>query len=187
MYTGHIAIALGARGLKRDLPLWVLVLSTQACDWLEITLRWSRLDLQSEVYSHAFPFVLVGAAGAAAAVWLWKRSSGAALTVLIIYLSHPLADYITSSKPLWFGGANMGLLITDHPTADFVIQGLLCIVGVILYSRSSSSTRGSRISAVLMLIPLLTLQALSDVTLSARAHGRSFQHATTNAVMGPLR
>ena len=158
--------------------MWVLVLAAQACDWVEGILRWAPLGLPAELYSHAYPFVVVAAAVAAAAVWLWKRSSGAALTILIIYLSHPAADYITGFKPLWNGGDYMGLRMVVRPAADFFIQGMLCLVAVVLYRRSLLPERRGRATAVVLLLPLLALQALFDAT-HARAARRARSPKTT--------
>jgi len=167
MYTGHVAVALGARGLRRDLPLWVLVLAAQACDWVELSLRATGMRGTASLYSHAYPLVLVAALAAAALVWIWKRSLGATLTVLIVYLSHPAADYVTGFKRLWLGGPRVGLAMTNRPSVDFVVQGMLCVVGAALYWRSLPQARRHRLSAALPLVVLLSLQGLSDLVLVA--------------------
>src|SRR5215207_5190368 len=111
MYTGHVAIALGVRGVRRDLPLWVLVLAAQACDWVELIVHPFTWRTVTEVYSHAYPFIIGPAVAVAVAVWFWKRSASAAVTVLLVYLSHSLADYVTGYKPLWLGGPDLGLRV----------------------------------------------------------------------------
>src|SRR3954466_15410710 len=135
MYTGHIAIALAARGVRRDVPLWILVLATQACDWVELIVHPFTRRTVTEVYSHAYPFVVVTALALAGIVWVWKRSASAAATVLLVYLSHPFADYITGFKPMWLGGPNVGLEVIQRPAVDFLVQALVCIVGVGIYWR----------------------------------------------------
>src|SRR5262245_18729198 len=109
MYTGHVAIALGVRGVRDDLPLWALILVSQACDWVQFPLDPVTPRPLPDLYSHAFPFVAVGAAAVAAAVWLWKRSVPAAAIAAALYLSHPFADYVTGFKPPWLGGPSLGL------------------------------------------------------------------------------
>jgi hypothetical protein len=165
MYTGHVAIALAARGVRRDVPLWVLVLATQACDWVKLIAYLFTRRTDTEVFSHAYPFVIVAALAVAAAVWLWRRSVGAAATVMAVYLSHPLLDYVTGNKPLWLGGPNMGLGVIDRPAADFVVQGLVCLLGCAIYWRSLPVTRRRHVSAVAPLLLLLTLQGFSDLRL----------------------
>jgi hypothetical protein len=63
-----VAIALAARGVRRDVPLWVLVLATQACDWVELIAYPFTWRTGTEVYSHAYPFVVAAALAVAAAV-----------------------------------------------------------------------------------------------------------------------
>ena len=92
MYTGHVAIALAVRGVRDDLPLWSLIAISQACDWVEFVAHSRTPNVPEDLYSHAFPFVVIGAGAAAVAVWLWKRSASAAATALALYLSHPLMD-----------------------------------------------------------------------------------------------
>ena len=162
MYAGHVAIALGARGVRRDLPLWVLVLAVQACDWVELATHRLTPPGAPDLYSHAFPFVMVAAMIAAGVVWVWKRSTGAAVTVLVLYLSHPFADYFTAHKPLWLGGPSVGLDLIDRPLADFIVQAALCVIGAALYRRSLPPARRRRIAAAAPLVVLLVLQALAD-------------------------
>ncbi len=167
MYTGHVAIALAARRLRTDLPLIVLVFASQACDWVEIVARLFVSRALAEVYSHAFPFILLAASAVAVLVWLRLRSVGAALTVMAVYLSHAAADYVTGLKPLWSGGPSVGLQLVERPVADFFVQASLCVVGVALYSRSFPAGRARlrRLAIALPLVLLISLQALADVVL----------------------
>src|SRR5262245_41301024 len=128
MYTGHVAIALAVRGVRDDLPLWSLIAISQACDWVEFVAYPRTPDLASDLYSHAFPFVLIGAGAAALAVWLWRRSARTAMIAMALYVSHPLLDCVTGFKPLWLGGPSVGLGFIHRPVADFVTQGLVCAI-----------------------------------------------------------
>ena len=165
MYTGHVAIALAVRGARRDLPLWVLVVAAQACDWVEFIVSPITPPSRPDFYSHAVPFVLLPAAVAAAAVWRWKRSAAAAAVVLAVYLSHPFFDYVTGFKPMWLGGDDVGLALIGKPAADFVVQAAVCVVGFAFYWRSVPPARRYRISAAAPLLLLLGLQGLSDARL----------------------
>jgi hypothetical protein len=42
----------------------------------------------------------------------------AAATVMMVYLSHPVLDYVTGNKPLWLGGPSMGLGVIQRPVAS---------------------------------------------------------------------
>ena len=168
MYTGHVAIALAARGTHRDLPLWVLVASAQACDWVEILFDSSAGRVRSELWSHAYPFVLIAAGVAAVLVGIWKRSPRAALLVLAVYLSHPFADLVTGYKPLWAGGPPLGLRFIDRAVADFVVQSFFCIVGWAIYSRSLRLGAARRMLIVAPLVALIMLQSVSDLVVYVR-------------------
>jgi len=165
MYTGHVAIALAARAVRSDPPLWVLVLASQACDWVEFFTYPFTPPRQTELYSHGFPFVLIAAGAAAVAVWSWRRSTPAAATVLLLYLSHPLVDYVTGFKLLWLGGPPVGLLMIYRPVADFVTQAAMCVLGFAIYWRSLPEARRRQLSAAAPLVLLLALQGVSDLRL----------------------
>lgn len=183
MYTGHVGIALAVRGVRDDLPLWALIAIAQACDWVEFVVYPHTPGTPSDLYSHAFPFVVIGAVTAALAVWLWKRSARAAAIAMALYLSHPLLDFVTGLKPLWLGGPSVGLGFIYRPMADFVTQGLVCAVGVAVYCQSLPPARRRQIAAVAPLVFLLALQAASDVRLEwlkrRREHRESIQRELT--------
>lgn len=164
MYAGHVAIALGARGLRRDLPLWILVAASQGCDWVELVVHRMTPRSSPDVYSHAVPFVLIPAAIMAVAVWGWKRALGPALTVLAVYLSHPLADLVTGVKPLWLGGPHLGLGFIERPIADLVAQTVVCVLGFVVYQRSLPELRRRSIVAFAPLVFLLGLQGAGDLS-----------------------
>jgi hypothetical protein len=171
MFTGHIAIALAARRARSDLPLWTLVLVSQACDYVERLARPFTTRFDASVYSHAFPFVVIAALATATLVWVWKRSLGAPLFVLALYLSHPVADCVTGFKPLWWHGPLVGLHFVDRPGADFAIQGGMCLLGWAIYLGSLPPARRRQLVALAPLMFLLALQGLSDLYLRAHGHG----------------
>ncbi len=168
MYTGHVAIALAARGVRRELPLWTAVLAAQAPDWIETILGGVGRRASAELWSHAFPFVLLGAGAAAIIVMFWTRSRGAALATFALYVSHPLADLVTGHKPLWLGGPPVGLWFIDRPVPDFVVQSLLCVLGWVLYRRSLPPHVRRRLIAAVPLVALLALQGVSDLVVFVR-------------------
>ena len=168
MYTGHVAIGLAARGARRDLPVWVAVLAAQAPDWIEVICGGLGAGASAQLWSHAFPFVVLGAGAAAILVRLWTRSTGAALVTFAVYLSHPLADLVTGYKPLWLGGPPVGLRFIDRPIPDFVVQGSLCLLGWLLYRRSLPSHVRRRVIAAAPLVTLLAVQAVSDLVVFVR-------------------
>jgi len=168
MYTGHVAIALGARAARRDVPLWILVVAAQGPDWVERLLGDMRWYESAQLWSHAFPGVLLAALGLAAVVALWKRSAGAGVLVLAVYLSHPILDLVTGYKPLWLGGPDLGLSLVQRAIPDLLIQGSLCVAGYFAYSRTLQGSRAHRALRLAPLVLLLSLQTLSDVVVAGR-------------------
>ena len=168
MYTGHVAIALGVRGIRRDVPLWVLVLAAQAPDWVEVMCGGLGTRERTQLWSHAFPFVLIGAMAAAGIVRSWTPSSSAALVTFAVYLSHPLADLITGHKPLWLGGSPIGLQLIDRPVPDFIVQSAVCVLGWVIYRRSLPPRVRGRLVAAAPLVTLLALQGVSDLVVLVR-------------------
>ena len=167
MYTGHVAVALAARATRRDLPLWVLVAAAQGCDWVEVVFDVAGAGADSSVWSHAFPFVALAALAVGALVAVWKRSLGATLLVVAVYLSHPIADLATGYKPLWLGGPPVGLHFITRPVADLVVQGSLCVIGWVIYLRSLPPHRW-RLLTFAPLGLVLSFQAVSDLVLYLR-------------------
>ena len=165
MYTGHVAFALAVRGMRDDLPLWTLILVSQACDWVEILAHPITPRANPDLYSHAFPFVVAGGVAAAAAVWFWKRSARATTIVLALYLSHPLLDFVTGIKPLWVGGPPVGLGFIQRPAADFVTQAAVCALGFAVYRRSLPRAVRRQVAIAAPLVLLLVLQGMSDLRL----------------------
>ena len=186
MYTGHVAVALATRGVRRDIPLWALVLAAQACDWVELVVYPFTPRTTNDVYSHAYPFVVIAAPAVAAAMWLWKRSVSAAVTVALVYLSHPLLDYVTGYKPLWLGGPNMGLEVIQRPAADFAVQALVCVVGFAVYWRSLAPTRRRQTVSMAPLLLLLVLQGLSDLRLESNRRRRERRRERLSHCERPL-
>ena len=168
MYTGHVAIALAARGVRRDLPLWVAVVASQAPDWVEVICANLGAGATAQLWSHAFPFVVLGAAVAAIIVRLRTRSPRAALVTFVVYLSHPLADLVTGHKPLWLGGPPIGLWFIERPVADFVVQSAFCVIGWVIYRKSLPPHVRGRLIAVAPLVTLLALQGVSDLVVLVR-------------------
>jgi hypothetical protein len=171
-------MALGVRGLRGDLPLWTLVLAAQGPDWVAAGVAPFATRQSTALWSHAFPWVLVPAGFAAALCWAYKGSLVASLTVLLVYLSHSLLDYVTGYKVLWVGGPRIGLLIVEKPGQDFFIQALLCLVGWALYRHSLAPGIRRRWLCILPLAVLLSLQGFADLVLGS-AHRRLVQAFTS--------
>lgn len=167
MYSGHVAIALGAHGLRREVPLAILVAAAQGADWVQLLSAPFGTRVESALWSHALPWVLIGGLAAAVLTWWWTGSVVSAVVVCTVYLSHPIADYLTGFKALWIGGPRVGLLLIERPAIDFAVQAALDMIGWGLYWRSLPPLRRRQASCLLPLLLLLSLQGLADLVLAS--------------------
>jgi multisubunit Na+/H+ antiporter MnhE subunit len=94
---------------------------------------------------------------------LKTRDLTAASVVAGVILSHVLLDWVTGYKPTWPGGPMIGLGLYSRPVADFIVEGLLIGMGVLLYGRTLPSRQRQWIDVSIMLGALLALQLGIDV------------------------
>ena len=165
MYAGHLGIALGARGLRRDAPLWLLVLATQACDWVQI-IGCIALPTDSAMLSHSIPAVVALAFLFTLAGLVATRSPAAALAIAATAVSHALADYITGNKPTWPGGPTIGLSLYDRPVADAFVETVVVMIGWLIYRRSLEPQARSRWLTWLLLVALVGVQLIGILKLA---------------------
>ncbi|HEX6536604.1 MAG TPA: metal-dependent hydrolase [Gemmatimonadaceae bacterium] len=174
MYTGHLGIALAAKGLRSRVGLWVLVAASQGCDWADAVAwaighqdprssRWLAFDgWTAQMASHSVPSVLVLAIVLAVLYWATARDGRGAALVAVVTLSHVPADYVTSVKPTWPGGPRIGLSLYAHPAADFLLEAAIVCGGWLLYRRSLPTPRAASRVAWLALVALVALQLAAN-------------------------
>jgi hypothetical protein len=165
VYVGHLGIALGARGLRRDAPLWLLVVATQACDWVQAVGCVAAPDA-SAMMSHSIPAVAVLATICGLVAFGWTRRRGVAVVIAATAVSHALADYVTGDKPTWPGGPMIGLSLYDHPVLDVLLETLVVVVGWSLYRRSLDPRARSRWLTWLLLVLLVGVQLAGIVKMT---------------------
>ncbi|MEO5590097.1 MAG: metal-dependent hydrolase [Gemmatimonadaceae bacterium] len=167
MYAGHVGIALGAHGLRRAVPLWLLIIASQLPDWTDAALCLSGIRPEVPgMYSHSLPAVLVLAAIASGAFFAFSRDWEGILLVAAVVLSHVLMDYVTGIKPLWPGGAMIGLQLYHAPAIDFVIETVVVIAGWFLYRPTLDQDRRSTAPVFTLLGALLAAQLAADIFMS---------------------
>ena len=158
MYLGHVGIALGAKGLRRDIALIVLLVAAYAPDWVDAGLCVMGAYDPRGIFSHSFTAVALLGTVAVAAYYLYARDLPGSLLVLGVVLSHVVLDLITGFKPTWPGGPMIGLGLYRHPLADLVIEGAIIVIGVVLYKRTLPSRSRPWIDVAAMLVTLLVMQ-----------------------------
>jgi hypothetical protein len=156
MYTGHIGIALGAKGIQKHLSLWLLCLAALMPDLIDFSAQLVRSD--TSLWTHTLPGMIASAAIFFAAGWIVTRSVILGVVTGIVACSHVLADLLTSRLTLWPGGPISGLHWYLHPLLDFGLEAVLVLGGWLLYGRSLPKSRRFSTASFAMLILLLALQ-----------------------------
>ena len=153
MYIGHLGLALAAKGVRRTAPLWLLVVATQGCDWVQAVACVAAPAGASAMWSHSIPSV----AALTATLWLVSyvltRDHAVAALTGALAVSHMLGDYVTGLKPTWPGGPMIGLQLYAHPLADLVLETAVLVVGWLFYRRSlPNASQSSRLTWALLLV-----------------------------------
>ena len=172
MYIGHIGIALAGKGLRRAAPLWLLIVATQGCDWVQAVACVAAPTDASPMWSHSIPIVAALAFVLALAAYLLTSSGQVAALTGAVTVSHVLADYVTGLKPTWPGGPVIGLRLYAHPLGDLVVETVVLVIGWLVYRRSlPPQSRSSRMSWTLLgllgvaqLLGVLQLKVLPSIT-----------------------
>lgn len=166
LITGHAGLALGARGLRRDLPLVLLLLAAYAPDVVQVALDAAGLDgTTSALWSHSIAAGAVLAVACAVLAWRVVGDRGAAGAAGGLVVLHLLADYVTGQKPTWAHGPIIGLHLYAHPARDLAVEAVVVVAGWLLVRRSSSTAPRRPIATVGALALLLAIQIAADARL----------------------
>jgi len=167
VYSGHLAVALAATRARPRVPLWLLLIASQAPDWLELLLKAAGRDNVNEVWSHSIPVVAVGAILFATYYLITERNWSGALVLVGVALSHSALDLVTGAKALWPGQGAVGACLYDRPIVDLVIEVALSVAGWAIY-RTTLGRRRSSAAAWAVLITLVGSQTLLDAAQQVR-------------------
>ena len=164
MLTGHVALALAARGARSTIPLWVLILASQLPDWADAAVCAARLSPPVQgLYSHSVLATLMLATTGAVLVYLQSRDIRGALLIAALVVSHTLGDYVTGVKPTWTGGPTIGLHLYSRPLLDFFFEGVILLAAFLFYRRSFSPEMGRSRRVLIVPAVLLAIQAAADI------------------------
>jgi len=158
--TGHFGIAGAAHAGRHDSSLPWLLGAAMAPDFVDALFVVVGSCNPYGLYSHTIPAaaLLAAVVGAVAYFATGQRATGWLSAVLV--LAHLPADFITGRKLFWPGGELMGLRLYDRPAADFVLEGLLVLLGWWLLRRQPSAPRWA--TGRMALAALLVLQLSAD-------------------------
>lgn len=165
MYAGHAAIALAIRARRPDVPIAPLVVASYGPDWAELVLGlFEGRALMREV-THTIPVVLACALVAAGAYAALGGRTGAG-AVLLAWLLHWPADFMTAHKPLLGTADLVGLDLYHLPAADFALESFLVVACCVLYARAFARTPAHRRWVAAMAAVLIGLQGGLDFGLA---------------------
>ena len=162
-----MGFALAARGLRKSIPLWVLVIASQLPDWADAGFCLANMRPSTPgILSHSFPAVAILAVAAALAYAVYSRDLRGVLIVAAVVVSHSLGDYFTGIKPTWSGGPMIGLHLYRRPLLDFCLEILVLIAGWQIYRRSLPPDSRSSPPVFDLLGALIVIQIVADIFLS---------------------
>ena len=118
------------------------------------------------MWSHSIPAVAVVSLSLALIYFVRSRDASSAALVAMIVVSHELCDFATGLKPTWPGGPHIGLQLYHFPAIDFVVEGLVIVIGWLIYRRSLPAERRTTSPVNVLLVSLLLLQLAASITFS---------------------
>lgn len=154
-----MAVALGARGLRENLPVWVLVVAAYAVDLVEITAGILGVAPEEPVVTS-----VVVTAGLALGFGALHRIPNpadrvGAWVVGLVALSHVALDWVDDRAALWPGGPVGGLELRERPGVEFAVEAAMVTIGWWLWRGSLPEERRRSIVAWGVPIALVAAQA----------------------------
>lgn len=171
MYAGHLGIALGAKGLRQDVPLPALILAALSSDLANVGLNLAGFGDPAGMLSHSLPAALLISVVSACLALAAGQGLARSGVVGAVALSHVGVDYLTSRLPLWPAGPVVGLHLYRVAAVDFTLEALVIITGWVLYRRSLDPLSRDSGAAWAVLGVLMASQLVFDVLFAAAAAG----------------
>lgn len=177
MYVGHVAVALMGKGVRPQIPLWVLLLASHGPDWLVIIgvltgHSATRVELLSET---AYSFILF-ALPLALLYFVASRDWRSSLIVWAVCASHQVLDFVTGSKALIPNGRLVGLGWYHRPLRDFVAESMLVFVAALLYRRTVAREPSKAGILVITFSALILSQLALDIYLASSVRNGWLAH-----------
>jgi hypothetical protein len=167
VYTGHVGVALGAHGIRKSIPLWLLILASQLPDWADAGLCLASVRTPVPgAYSHSLPAIGILAVAAAIGYCMILRDPAGMLIVALVVASHAAGDYLTGMKPVMPGGPLIGLQLYARPWIDFVLESTAVVLGWLIYRNSISREKRNSEPVFTLLFVLLVIQFGADIILT---------------------
>ncbi len=176
MFLGHYGLALGAKKLAPKVSLGTLVFASLLIDlvWPILLLMGKEevvispgitvvtpLDFTNYPLSHSLLAVGIWALVLGVVYFIWKRSSGAALLVGGLVLSHWLLDFLVHRPDLPLlpnDASRYGLGLWNSLSATLALEFGIFFIGLFIYWNSTHSR--ARIGSILLWGTTLLLTAI---------------------------
>lgn len=155
MFIGHYAVSFAVKGFAPKASMGILVFASNFLDiiwsaYIILGIENAHIDLDRSIFapvgfkyqavSHSLAVSIVSSALFAGIYWWKRRDLISALVVGGAVLSHWLLDFVSypSGLPLFPGiSTNLGLGLLGSMTSSLIVEGLLLVVGVLLYLRTT--------------------------------------------------
>ena len=167
MITGHLGVAGALLGATRTRPSTTVLVALAAAsitpDLVDAAYFVLGICSPYGLYSHTIPAVILESAVVGGLAYLATGSRSITTSFVVAVLLHLAADYFTGRKLLLPGGEMVGLQWYETPLRDFLLEGVLVIVGWLVLRRTVRTPRWAG-SPWLLLLTLCT-QAVLDLTI----------------------
>lgn len=181
MFIGHYGVGLSLKKTARPLSLGLLFLAAQFLDLLWPTLL--LLDVEhvqiitdksqpiplvftDYPYSHSLAMVLVWSVLFFIVYWLFTKDVRNALILGFAVLSHWILDFIVHlpDLPLYPGNSpKVGLELWRSPVATAIFEGLIFVIGIILYLKATKAKNKTGVIVFWVLIGLLAVSHIANL------------------------
>lgn len=160
MFMGHLGIALGAKGFRKDVSLIPLCLAAVAPDLIDFAMEGSGHPKGAGLWTHSLAAMVCYAVAVFAICIFFTHDGEAAALLGSVAASHVLVDLITSRMVLWPGGPPLGLHLYLHRWADLLLESAVVLGGWGWYLRTLPEKRRLSVPSIAILLLLLTMQGV---------------------------
>ena len=160
MFMGHLGIALGAKGIRKDVSLLLLCLAATGPDLVDLAVEGTGHTNGASLWTHSLAAMACYALALFAIYNLVTHRFRAALLLGCVAASHVLVDLITSRMVLWPGGPPLGLHLYLHRTADLLLESLVVLAGWGWYFRTLPEKHRFSFASIAILLVLLAMQGV---------------------------
>jgi hypothetical protein len=182
MLVGHCAVAMAAKRVEPRLSLGALMAAAVLADLLGFVFilvgieHWRMnagsagiyaVDLDSVPWSHGLLPNILWAALFAICSFLWRRHGAGAWILFGAVLSHWILDFVSHrpDMPLSPGlSGRYGLGLWTSVPATLVVEGLLWLMAIAVYVRSTRASKRTGIYVFWAMIVFLTLSWVNNLT-----------------------